>query len=218
MSEQQTSYDKLFPTQVFFFVALVMLINMAIVTLAYSFLWEEPFTRVLQREQAYLERTLSVDASTSARFTGDSLYDAMLVDTGIERVAYGSFDSNADEIASKVLGQTQAAGRILDNLFDYILLLCHRFSFFLMTLAYIAFLVTAIFVHAVIIRQRKRYEFGDTPLLMNLWARSSLSYAIPLTFLIWSLPFALHPLVLIASIVACICGLLFWAFSMPKIA
>jgi hypothetical protein len=218
MAEPSSSYDKLFPTQVFFFVALVMLVNIAVVTLAYSFLLEEPFAPVLQKERDYFETSIGVDASTSMRFTGDSLYDTLFVDTGIERLAYSSLDEDSSDIAGQVLLQSQATGRILDNLFDYLLLLCHRFSFFLVTLGYLAFLIIGILAHASIIRHRKRYEFGDTPILMNLWARSTLSYSLPITFLIWSLPMAMHPMFLISSVVACVFGMLFWSFSMPKIA
>lgn len=218
MADMQSSYDKLFPTQVFFFVTLTMLVNVAIVTLAYSFMWEKPFAPVLQKEKGYFEKTISIEASTSTRFTGDSLYDAMFVDSGIERLAYANLKDDPMDIAGQVLRQTSATGRILDNFFDYLLLLCHRFSFFLVTLAYLAFLLIAIALHAALIRHRKRYEFGDTPIMMNLWARASLSYAFPLTFLIWTLPLAVHPTLLLASVVACVAGMLLWAFSMPKIA
>lgn len=218
MADMQSSYDKLFPTQVLFFVALTMLVNLTLVTLAYSFLWEKPFFPVLQIEKGFFERAISVEAATSTRFTGDSLYDTMFVDSGIERVAYANLEDNPDDLAGQVLRKTTAAGRILDNLFDYLLLLCHRFSFFLSTLGYLGFLLVAMALHASVIRHRKRYEFGDTPILMNLWARSTLSYAFPITFLIWTLPFALHPTLLLASVVGCVGGMLFWAFSMPKIA
>lgn len=218
MADMQSSYDKLFPTQVLFFVALTMLVNLALVTLAYSFLWEQPFFPVLQKEKHYFEQTISVEAATATRFTGDSLYNTMFVDSGIERVAYASLEDNPDDLAGQVLRKTTAAGRIFDNLFDYLLLLCHRFSFFLSTLGYLVFLLVAIAMHATVIRHRKRYEFGDTPILMNLWARSTLSYAFPVTFLIWTQPFAIHPALLLASIVGCVGGMLFWAFSMPKIA
>lgn len=96
--------------------------------------------------------------------------------------------------------------------------MCHRFSFFLTTLGYLAFLLVAIMVHAAVLRHRKRYEFGDTPILLNLWARSITRYAFPLTFVIWTLPFALHPAALLFSVIGCVLGMLIWALSMPKIA
>lgn len=218
MADMSTSYDRLFPSQVFFFVALVVIVNLAIVTLAYSFFWKTPFEPVLQNERVMFERAISVEADTSARSTGDTLYDALFVDSGIERMAYGDPSSASLDPAGEALRASGLPGRVLDNLFDYLLLLCHRFSFLVTMLAWAGFLLGAMLVHALIVRQRKRHAFGDTPILLNLWARSTLTYAFPLAFLVWTLPFALHPAALLGSMAVCTGGVMIWSLSMPKIA
>lgn len=218
MADMSTTYDRLFPSQVVFFVALVIILNLGIVTLAYSFFWKMPFEPVLHSERILFERVISVEADTSARSTGDSLYDALFVGSGIERMAYGDPAGASLDPAGEALRSSGLTGRLLDNLFDYLLLLCHRFGFLVMMLAWAGFLLGAMLVHALIVRQRKRHAFGDTPILLNLWARSTLAYAFPLSFLVWTLPFALHPAVLLGSMAICAGGVMIWSLSMPKIA
>lgn len=219
MAESNTSYDQLMPTRAFFFIALILLINITIVIGAYPFLWQKPFSEVLAAERSFLSGSLSFDLANSVYVSGERLYGSLFIDPGVEKLFYGTFmGQQSDDIVSRAVADIPGFGQILDNLFDYMLLLCYRFGFFIMSMTYVIFLLAAVIVHGAITRHRKRYEFGDTPILMNLWARTSLSYAIPITFLIWSLPFAVHPLALAFSMLFCLVGMALFVFSMPKLA
>lgn len=219
MADQQTSYDRLFVVRVFFFVSLIMLANLAYVTLAYSFLIEKPFHTVLAKEREKFEGFLTPQLSDGVRFTGDKLYDGMFVKSGLEQKVYLELkEQNNKDVAGNVARRLKLFSSIIDNTFDYLLLLSYRTGFFGMAMSYFAFLILAVTVHGAVVRHRKRYEFGDTPIMMNLWARASLAYSIPITFFIWTIPHALNPAILGLSLTVCVFSLAIFVFSMPKIA
>ncbi len=219
MAEQQSPYDQLMTTRVILFVALLLVINICIVLALYTFLWQDPFHHVLAAEKRAFGQTLSGNLQASMRFSGDRLYQLIFVDSGLERIAYEDLRrARGGDAATESIQQLRFFGTMLDNLFDYALLLSYRIGFLIIAMSYCACLILAVGVHGYVSRHRKRYGFGDTPLILNLWARTLLAYAIPIAFFIWTLPFALTPYVLMASLVLCVSGTGLFAFSLPKIA
>ncbi|RWR30559.1 DUF4400 domain-containing protein [Sinirhodobacter populi] len=217
--EPQSPYDTLFPTRVFFFIALIMLGNLIFVGTYYPFMSKEPFGRQMNVERERFETMLSPRLQERMRFNGDVVYDAMFVDTGVEKVSYNWLTKPTGNVpGSDKIMQIRIFGQMLNDLFDYLLTLTHRLGFFIVAMTYLAWFVVALTIHGVIVRHRKRYGFGDTPILMNLWARTLLAYAIPITFMIWTWPTSVHPMFLVISLVTCVGGLAIFAFSMPKIA
>lgn len=218
--EQQTPYDRLFLTRCFFFVALILLCNLLVVSVGYAFLWEKPFHTVLQAERSKFGGLLNHDLSERMRYNGDKLYDMTLVKSGVEGVVYGELDDTAKkaDAVAEAMQKVSLFDGMTDNGFDYALLLSYRFGFFTVLMGYFFFIVLALAIHGAVARHRKRYGYGDTPILMNLWARAMLAYAIPVTFLIWTLPLALGPMLLTLSLSCCILGLAIFAFSLPKVA
>lgn len=219
MAEQQTDYDRLVVTRIFFFVAVILLANIMIVVAAYTFWFEKPFFHVLKAERGYFETALNWELFETARYNGDKFYDTLFVRSGLEETAYEDL-RNAEEtdVAAKAIKQLKMFGTILDNLFDYGLLLSYRFGFFSVVMGYMGILITTVAVHGAIVRHRKRYGFGDTPILLNLWARAMLAYSLPITFLIWTLPVAMHPITLAVSLTVTVVSIAAFAFSLPKIA
>lgn len=214
-----SSYDGLFVIKALFFLALVLMCNLVAVTALYTFMLEKPFHQVLSKERAAFGHTLNSDLHETMRYSGDLFYDSFFVRTGIESVAYNNLlKSSENDVAGGAVKELKVFGHILDNLFDYFLLLSHRAGYLLVTMTYVGCLILAIGIHGGVIRHRKRYGFGDTPLLMNVWARATLAYSIPLTIIVWSLPFALNPYVLTGSLAFCVLGLAVFSFSLPKIA
>ena len=219
VAETQSDYDKLLPTKILFFVALILLINVSIVLVLYTFLWQEPFHLVLSAEKRAFGDTLSSNLHSTMRFNGDKLYSLAFIQTGLENLAYNDLrQAQATDVAAEAITQLRFFGTMLDNLFDYALLLSYRAGFLAVAMTYAFFLILAVGIHGFVIRHRKRYGFGDTPLILNLWARSLLAYILPITFFIWTLPFALNPYVLATSLAVSVCGTGVFAFSLPKIA
>ncbi len=219
MDEPQSPYDKLYLWRVICFVALILLCNTMIVIAAYTFLWEKPFHTVLTAERAKFGGVLNYELHENMRYNGDKTYDVLFVKTGVEKTVYDELkNAREDDVAADAIKKLRMFDSIIDNVFDYLLLLSYRFGFFTVLFAYFACIVGALAVHGAVIRHRKRYGFGDTPILMNLWARSTLAYAIPFTFLVWTLPFAMSPIFLTLSLASCILGLAIFAFSLPKVA
>jgi hypothetical protein len=219
VAEQQSSYDQLMPTRVILFVALLLFVNICIVLALYTFLWQEPFHHVLAAEKRAFGETLSGTLQASMRVSGDRLYQFIFVDSGLERIAYDDLRrARSGDAAAEAIQRLRFFGTMLDNLFDYALLLSYRIGFLIIAMSYCACLILAVGMHGYVSRHRKRYGFGDTPLILNLWARTLLAYAIPITFFVWTLPFALNPYVLTASLALFVCGTGLFAFSLPKIA
>lgn len=216
---QASAYDRLFITKCFFFLAGVLMCNLAIVTALYTLTWEAPFHRVLAQEKAAFGLTLNENLHQTMRFNGDKIYDTIFVRTGLEGVVYKALrDPDEADIAGSVVKDMKIFSRLLDNIFDYLLLVSHRAGYFAVSFTYVGCLILGVVVHGAIIRHRKRYGFGDTPLLMNVWARTTLAYAIPITIITWSLPFAMNPYLLTLSLSFCVMGVAVFAFSLPKIA
>ena len=214
-----SSYDQLTLVKWFFFLALVMMCNIGIVTALYTLSWETPFHRVLSKEKAAFGITLNETLHQSMRYNGDRIYDTLFVRSGAEGLAYKALsEPDEKDIAGAAVKDMKVFSRTLDNIFDYLLLLSHRAGYFAVSLAYVFCLILAVGIHGAIIRHRKRYGFGDTPLLMNVWARTTLAYAIPITIISWSLPFAINPYVLTLSLSACVLGITVFAVSLPNIA
>lgn len=219
MAEPQTTYDRLYATQVFFFLALILTFNILVVVTVYPFLLEQPFWTAMQKERGYFDGALSFDLHETSRMNGDRVYNAIFVNSGLEKFVYDDLRKSKEvDIAAEALRDLSMFDQMIDNIFDYFLLLCYRFGFFIVAMTYLGWFIVALAIHGAVVRHRKRYGFGDTPILLNLWARATLAYAIPVTFLAWSLPFAMHPVALAASLVACVGGLAIFAFSLPKIA
>lgn len=216
---QASAYDRLFITKCFFFLALVLMCNLALVTALYTLTWEAPFHRVLAAEKEAFGLTLNENLHQTMRFNGDKIYDTVFVHSGMEGVAYNALrEPDKADIAGSVVKDMKIFSRLLDNVFDYLLLISHRAGYFAVSLTYVGCLILGVAVHGAIIRHRKRYGFGDTPLLMNVWARTTLAYAIPVTIIIWSLPFAMNPYVMTFSLSFCVLGVAVFAFSLPKIS
>lgn len=217
--EAQTSYDRLFVTRLFFFLALIALVNLTVVALAYTFALEKPFAQVLAQERGYFGHGLGYELHQNMRYEGDRFYDTMFVRTGVERVAYEELRAAREaDVAAEAVFKLRMFGDMMDNCFDYLLLLCYRLGFLLVSMSYVGCLLLAVVIHGGLIRHRKRYGFGDTPLMLNLWARATLSFALPITLIVWTLPLALPPIVLTASLAGCVFGMAVFAFSLPKVA
>jgi len=213
----QSDYDRLFVTKVFFFLCFVIFCNVALVAALYTLTWETSFHRVISREKAAFAETLNSDLHQTARYNGDLIYDTIFVRTGIERLAYRALrEPDEIDIAGAAVKDLRIFSRLLDNTFDYFLLLSHRTGYLVVSMTYVVCLVIAVAIHGAIIRHRKRYGFGDTPILINVWARTTLAYALPLTVIAWSLPFAMDPYLLTVCIATCVLGVSVFAFSLPK--
>jgi hypothetical protein len=217
-ADTSSPYDQLRPVRFFFFIALITVVNIGVVTFVYTFWLESPFSEVLAKEKANFNEALSKPLHENMMFTGDSLYDAVFVDTGVEKAAYSHIDDEMIDDATRAVMSLPAMGLILDNVFDYLLLVSYRFGFFTVNISYLICLFFALAFHGAVIRHRKRYGFGDTPLLMNVWARTMLIYSIPITMIIWAFPAALTPTILSLSLAFCVLGVSIFAFSLPKIA
>ncbi len=217
--EQQTPYDRLLLTRIILFIALILLVNALMVTVFYTFYLEKPFHQVLTAERQAFGDILSSGLHQSMRYSGDRVYDIVFVSSNLERMAYDSLRAGAtDDGATRAVKELRMFGRIFDDLFDYGLLLCYRLGFLLVTMTFLGCLIVAVAIHGAVLRHRKRYGFGDTALLLNLWARALTAWAIPVTFLIWTLPVALGPVTLSTSLALCTACMIAFSFSLPKIA
>lgn len=201
------------------FIALILLVQLIIVTFFYTFLLEKPFHHVLTAEREEFSGALTSELHSTMRFTGDKTYNTFFVNTNLETVAYNSLAvAKHDDDAIVSIKQLTMFGLMFDNLFDYGLLLSYRLGFLFVSMSFFGCLIAAAAIHGLIARHRKRYGFGDTALILNLWARSFVAYSIPVTFLIWTLPFTLNPAVLFVSLAVCAGCVATFSFSLPKIA
>lgn len=201
------------------FIAMILIVQLIIVTLFYTFLLQKPFHHVLTAEREQFSHVLTPALHSTMRYTGDKTYNTLFVKTNLEEIAYNSVaivEHHNDTFAP--LKQLTIFGRIFDNLFDYSLLLSYRLGFLFLSMSFFGCLIAAAVIHGLIARHRKRYEFGDTALILNLWARSFVAYSIPVTFLIWTLPFTLNPIVLFVSLAVSAGCVVAFSFSLPKIA
>ncbi len=218
-TEQQSVYDRLFPVRLAMFIALILIVQLFIVMLFYTFLLEKPFHHVLTAEREQFSDALTPKLHNTMRFTGDKTYNTLFVNTQLESVAYNSLAvAQQDDDAIVSVKQLGMFGLMFDNLFDYGLLMSYRLGFLFVSMSFFGCLIGAAAVHGLVARHRKRYGFGDTALILNLWARSFVAYSIPVTFLIWTLPFTLNPAVLFVSLAVCAGCVAVFSFSLPKIA
>ena len=217
--ERRSIYDRLFPVRIAMFIMLILMFQAVIVTVVYTFMLEKPFHIVLADERKQLTDIMSPNLHTKMRYVGDKTYNFFFVNSHLESWAYSSLTVTEDDGAAIItVKQLPLFGQIFDNLFDYGLLLSHRIGFLFISMSFFGCLISAVAVHGAIARHRKRFGFGDTALVMNLWARSIVAYSIPATFLIWTLPLPLSPVTLFASLAVCAGCVAVFSFSLPKIA
>ena len=149
----------------FFPIVLVVQIMAAI---ALPHLIERHTHEVIEREELLYVQWFGRSLTHQGRYNGDVLYDAALVNTGIEGAVYrfvmpeGQGLAGEDQFATAWFG-----GGMVDELFDYLLLLCYRIGLTSLFLIFAGVIVCTLFAHAMVDRQRRRYVFGDTDIMHN---------------------------------------------------
>ena len=172
---------------------------------------------VIEREEVLYVQWFGRGLTHQGRYNGDVLYDAMLVNTGVEQAAYRFVMPEGQGLA----GEEQFAaawfgGGMVDEVFNYILLLCYRIGLTSLFLIFAGVIVCTLFAHAMVDRHRRRYVFGDTDIMHNAYARNVTLFSLPLAFAIITLPITLSPFAVVALVALCGAALSYLVLSLPK--
>lgn len=109
-------------------------------------------------------------------------------------------------------------GPLLDNIFDYLLLMSYRLSG-VGALALVGLMISAVISSdALIRRRRRRYSFGDSAILVNIWSRGVFAVLLPAAVIVILLPVAIYPVVLLTTVAVLSVSLAAFLQSVPKIA
>lgn len=209
-------HDRLVLVRALFFLALVALINLVVLASLWPAVIGQPFRTALLHELSHWQTFCGPALHARASAWADQLYDRLVVIPGLERALYGWFYSRPDLPGSERLWAARDFGPMLDNLFDYLLLLCHRAA----TLALLTLLAgptwLALAGDGLLRRARRRYGFGDSALLPALWSRAALQVLLPVATVVLLMPMALPPLLPVLAVLALWLALLLALLTLPK--
>jgi hypothetical protein len=218
MEDNRSPYDELTFVKVVFFFLMIFLVNFLVLAVIYPGFAEAPFRGELDEELAWMARFFGVDLFTRIRMRGDWLYDTALVGTGIERAIYDYFLNRPDMDATRGIWTAARFGPLLDNIFDYLLLMSYRLSG-VGALALVGLMISAVISSdALIRRRRRRYSFGDSAILVNIWSRGVFAVMLPAAVIVILLPVAIYPVVLLTTVAVLSVSLAAFLQSVPKIA
>lgn len=195
----------------------IVFIVQVLVAVALPHLIERHTYEVIEREELLYVQWFGRSLTHQGRYNGDVIYDAMLVNTGTESFVYrfvmpeGQSLPGEDQFAAAWFG-----GSMVDELFDYILLLCYRIGLTSLFLIFAGVILCTLFAHAMVDRHRRRYVFGDTDIVHNAYARTVTLVSLPLAFTVITLPITLSPLVVVALVSLCGSALSYLVLSLPK--
>ena len=217
VSAPQHPYDRHILARVFFFFALFLMIYATAVMTVYPFFLQQPFKPQLENEQVMMRNFLGQTIQANMEVRGDRFYDLIFVRSGIEAAVYDFVESkNTDPFTKEALRNFTVLERATDNLFDNFLLLSYRSSLIMLSLGYVGVAALCVFSHGLVIRHRRDYQFGDTPLFHNILARTAVSWSVPLFFIVIMLPFALHPAIVVSLFVFVTASIVAFALALPK--
>lgn len=218
MEDYRSPYDDLSLVKVVFFVALVLLVNFLVLAVVYPGFGEAPFRAEVDEELAWARRFFGADLAREIQARGDWLYDTALVRTGIERGIYRYFLSRPDTDATREIWTAARFGPLLDNVFDYLLLMSYRVSAIGTQLTAGVVVALAIATDALIRRRRRRFAFGDAAILVNIWSRGLFAVLLPAAVIVILLPISIYPVVMLmpATVLVIVCVV--FLLSLPKMA
>lgn len=216
--EQEHPYDRLSLVRVMFFLLTIALINIAVLSFFYPFQLQKPFLNQLHHEQQLMKSFFGSGIYGEIIARGDNFYDNIFVETTVEKVVYDSMipqssDDTVDGAVRKALGMS---GAIIDNLFDYSLLISYRFSIMMIFGSVGLFMLIALIADGLIRRKKKQYGFGDSGVVANIYSRGLMFYFIPFMVIILFLPMSLHPMVLALALTILIAAFGLFFVTLPK--
>ena len=218
MDDYRSPYDDLSFVKIVFFLALILLVNFLVLAVVYPGFGEAPFRGEVDEELGWMARFFGPEMAVSIQARGDRLYDAALVSTGIERGTYRYFLSRPDTDATREIWTAARFGPLLDNVFDYLLLLSYRLSGVGAQLTAGLVVALAVAADALTRRRRRRYAFGDAAILVNIWSRGLFAIALPAAVIVFLLPVAIYPVVMLLAVVVVSAVCVVFSLSLPKIA
>lgn len=198
------------------FIPVIMVLQMTFTALLYPYFTGQHVYDLIEKEKASYVRVFGRSIAETMTNNGDAIYNTLFVKSGIEQIAYRTFVGNADVLGSQKFQEVWFGGTILDNQFDFQLLLSYRLGFgAIFSIFAVVFLLT-LFCHVIIDRKRRRYSFGDAPLLLNSYARGISLAAMPLSFIAFSLPLPIHPFMLMVCVASCAVSMCLVLVFLPK--
>lgn len=204
------------PWQIFFFVAVIMLQMFIAITL-YPYMTGRSLYSVIEEEAAGYEQAFGSSVQESSGAIGDHIYDTLFVNSGIEKFSYELMaPSETDLLGADKFKEKWFGGSILDTVFDYLLLMSHRFGYSMIFLLFGMIFIATLLAHAYIDRHRRRYEFGDKPIVVNAYARSFALLSVPLALIVGTLPVSLSPWIIMALVAASLSSTAFVIVALPK--
>lgn len=210
-------YDDLALVKLLFFFLLVLMASVLALATIYPFYLEVPFREVLDNELALVHGFFGDDLTIRVLLRGDGLYDHVFVGTGVEAISYGAF-LPAEQEGMERLKEMARFGAVLDNVFDYFLLLSYRIGSLLILGSVAAFFLLAVLGDGLVRRSVRRYSFGDSSVVVNIWARSFAGYALPIFAIVFFLPMSIHPAVIAVGLGVVALSISFFALTLPKLA
>lgn len=199
------------------FFSLFFMIYTCVVATVYPFYLQRPFSPQIEREQAMMRSFLGNEIQGEIELRGERLYDALFVSSGLETIAYDFVETkNTDPFTKDALRNVTIVERATDNFFDYLLLLNYRFSLIVLYIGFVSCAAICVFIHGLILRHRRDYRFGDTPIFMNMIARTAVAWSVPLFFIVIMFPMALHPAIILIMFVLVSISLVTFALALPK--
>ncbi|PZQ48815.1 MAG: hypothetical protein DI556_13450 [Rhodovulum sulfidophilum] len=218
MEDYRSPYDDLSLVKVVFFLALILLVNFVVLAVVYPGLRDAPFRGELNEELEWMARFFGPHLSESIKRRGDWFYDTALVRTGIERGVYDYFLSRPDTDATREIWTAARFGPLLDNVFDYLLLMAYRLSGVGTQLTAGLIVALVIASDALTRRRRRRYAFGDAAILVSIWSRGVFAVLLPASVIVILLPVAIYPVVTLATVAVLSLTLTIFLLFLPKIA
>jgi len=217
-AERSHPYDNLTLVKIFFFLTIVLMFNLLFVFTVYPFYFEAPFRTVIDEELASMHRFFGDDLTVRLLIRGDAIYDAVFVRSGFESVAYDFLLRRQEQEAMEVFKNIIGLGTTMDNFFDYMLLISYRMTSLLILSSVAFFFLFAVIADGFVRRTMRRYSFGDSGVVVNIWSRGFAGYAIPLFVILFTFPVHLHPVVIVSGLSAMALSITVFALTLPKLA
>lgn len=201
----------------FFFVPAIMMLQMFIAITLYPYMTGRSLYSVIEQEASGYEENFGTSVQERSGAMGDKIYDTVFVVSGIERFSYDFMaPSDVNVLGSDKFNEKWFGGSMLDTVFDYLLLMSHRLGYAMIFLLFGIIFIITLLAHAFIDRHRRRYEFGDNPIVVNAYARSFTLLSVPLALIVGTLPVALSPWIMMALVAASLSSTAFVIIALPK--
>lgn len=217
MFDERSPYDDLSIAKVILFFMLILMVNAIILVGVFPYGLDRHFVETMHGELAMMRKVYGDDLYLQLHLGADAIYQTVIVRSGFEQFVYGYYVELQDMTGAETrLAQIFAASELVDNCFDYLLLLSYRLASILILGVVAFFLMANVVSLGLLRRQIQRYSFGDTTVLLNIWSRGLFSYAVPIFVIVVMLPMSLHPAVLMFSLGGLALAASAFIFALPK--